>query len=132
MITPVDLDAIAAAQGDLDMIDDQLSQAIETIEKLLHDRLSIRVELEVESEPFTRVGFGKISGGWHLVVVMGGKDHSLLSAPRAIRSRALAGGHVERLVLGAATLIRSEIDGRKAAIDAANRLLHTLTNQQGA
>lgn len=123
---------IVSAQSDLDAIDTQLSTAIEAIEAVLATRISTRVEIDVTDEQFQRVGFRKVGGGRHIVVEINGSSAPLLGASRAIRARAFADGHIERLINEAANNIRSQVESRKAATEAANNILTMLAHQQGA
>lgn len=123
---------IDEAQRALDAADNRITSALELIEQSVRGIVSTRIETAVEGEKFSRVAFGKHRGAWgFLVEFPGGDPQTLLSCSRDVRARVLAGGHLERLLLEAADLIRNQLDGRKAAGEAANNLLQIL-NHQGA
>lgn len=125
------LGQIAVVQRELDALDTQLGTAITAIEHALRARVNTRIEVAVTGERFIALAFGKHSGAWQFLVAYDNDFHPLAGAARDVRARALAGGHIERLITGAAEQIRTQLDGRKAATEAANAVLHIL-NHQGA
>lgn len=128
-MTPADvLDAAGQAQRELNVIDDQIGDAITMIEAGLRQHIATRISIDVTGETFTRLAFGKVNGAWRLIL----DEQPLNNASREQRARALAGGHVMHLIANAANIITAQVAGRKAATEAANAVLCLLDTMESA
>jgi hypothetical protein len=118
------LDDIAKADEELLAIDSQLAVAIEAIDNVLRQRIT--VSIEIARDGFGAIGFGKVNGKWCLFAIPAGVRIELLHCSRDVRAAAMSGGHVRHLIDTAAELLRARKTERVAAAANAAALLADL------
>lgn len=122
------LAAIVPLQAELNTIDDGLATLIVRIEEALRTRVSVR--LSVAAWEGSRLCFGKVSGRWHLLIESPKHETILANCSREVRARVLKERLVEQLIVDAKAHIADQIEGRKAAVDAALSVLTLLAEAQ--
>lgn len=135
------LASIPARRNTLNTLDDQLAQAIQHIEHVLHEGLKITTPCDIvydaEDGRFA-LAYGKMHGKW--VLIWGGEAKNdtrgtpLLGAPRARRAEvftvdpATGVSPMERLLVEAAESLSYYADERAPQLETAKRLIQTLAD----
>lgn len=135
------LASIPARRNTLNALDDQLAQAIQHIERVLHEGLKIAtpcdITYDVEDGRFV-LAYGKMNGKW--VLIWGSeaeddtRDTPLLGAPRGRRAEvftidpATGVSPMERLLVEAAESLSYYADERAPQLETAKRLIQTLSD----
>lgn len=120
----MDLEQIVNTQRRLDDADSALNDKIASLEQVLAQHISTRIEIAVDGERFDRVAFGRERGEvGFLVRYSAGQWQLLRSSSRDARSRAFAAGHISALLDAVPEQLRMQIQERTHAHAAADHLL---------
>ena len=119
--------AMSARSLEIDALDTQLAELIGAIESVLHERVRVRLEVEIDGGEV--LGFGKIGQQWRLVLDRDGNETALASCPRDVRAEMFHAGHVARLLRDADADIVQQIEERQSALAEARAILAALRGE---
>lgn len=122
------LDHAATRRPLIDSLDDKVSAAIINIETAMRRHFSVRIEVDIGDGD--ALAFGKHGGKWCLIWCHGEDETPLVSAPRDIRSEALALGQIDKLLVASVDQLDEDIKQRELALAQADWLIEALGGEQ--